>query len=120
YMSTTKLRICATNGGIILPLPKGEGRGEGKGDIRKPAIKPFLMSISTSVLLMALSSSAQTASKFPCPENEVAHYTAYKTSARISVDGRLDEAAWRQAPMSPPFVDILTGKPTLHDTRATL
>ena len=74
---------------------------------------------------MALSSASAfaqgpTASKFPCPENEVAHYTAYKVSSRIQIDGRLDEAAWKQAPMSPPFVDILTGKPTLHDTRAML
>ena len=56
--------------------------------------------------------------KFPCPENEIAHYTAYHVSEPIRIDGRLDEKAWQQAPRSPRFVDIVTGQPTIHDTRA--
>jgi hypothetical protein len=64
--------------------------------------------------------SAQTGSKFPCPDSEIAHYTAYRVSESITVDGRLDEKAWARAPKSPRFVDILTGKPAAHDTRASL
>ena len=56
--------------------------------------------------------------KFPCPENEIAHYTAYHVSEPIRIDGRLDEKAWQQAPRSPRFVDIVTGQPTIHDPRA--
>ena len=58
--------------------------------------------------------------KFPCPENEIASYTAYRVSEPIHVDGRLDEKAWRQAPRSPRFVDIITGCPAIHDTRASV
>lgn len=56
--------------------------------------------------------------KFPCPENEIASYTAYHVGDPIHIDGRLDEAAWQQAPLSPRFVDIITGQPAIHDTRA--
>jgi hypothetical protein len=59
-------------------------------------------------------------SRFPCPENEIAHYTAYHVSEPITIDGKLNEAAWRQAPRSPRFVDIITGRPTIHDTYAQL
>lgn len=56
--------------------------------------------------------------KFPCPEEEIVHYTAYHVSEPIHIDGRLDEKAWQQAPRSPRYVDIITGKPALYDTRA--
>jgi hypothetical protein len=58
--------------------------------------------------------------KFPCPENEIASYTAYQVSEPIHVDGRLDEKAWQQAPRSPRFVDIISGRPGIHDTRASV
>src|SRR5215469_4978236 len=56
--------------------------------------------------------------KFPCPQDEIAHYTAYHVSEPIHIDGRLDKKAWQQAPRSPRYVDIITGKPALYDTRA--
>jgi hypothetical protein len=56
--------------------------------------------------------------KFPCPENEIASYTAYHVSKPIRIDGRLDEKAWTQAPRSPRFLDIITGQAAIHDTRA--
>jgi hypothetical protein len=58
--------------------------------------------------------------KFPCPTNEIASYTAYHIDEPIVIDGKLDEGAWKSAPTSPRYVDILSGKPTLHDTRATV
>jgi hypothetical protein len=57
-------------------------------------------------------------SKFPCPENEIARYTACHVSEPILIDGKLDEAVWQHAPRSPRFIDILTGTPTIHDTHA--
>src|SRR5216684_3747457 len=57
-------------------------------------------------------------SKFPCPENEIARYTAYHVSEPIRIDGKLDEPVWQHAPRSPRFVDILTGAQAIHDTRA--
>jgi hypothetical protein len=58
--------------------------------------------------------------KFPCSQSEIAHYTAYRIHQPVKVDGLLDEACWKAALRSPRFVDIITGKPTLHDTRAAL
>ena len=58
--------------------------------------------------------------RFPCNPEEIAHYTAYRASEVVHIDGRLDEKCWRAAPRSPRFIDILTGKPTLYDTRAAV
>ena len=56
----------------------------------------------TLVLSLALSNSLRSEeSKFPCPENEIAHYTAFHVSEPITIDGKLDEAAWQQAPRHP-------------------
>ncbi len=57
-------------------------------------------------------------SKFPCAENEIARYTAHRVSETITIDGRLDEPAWTNAPWSPRFHDILTAGRAIHDTRA--
>ena len=74
------------------------------------------------VLMMscvAVAASAQNDGwKFPCPSNEIARYTAFCATEPIRIDGKLDERAWQVAPTSPRFVDILSGKPTLYDTRA--
>jgi hypothetical protein len=59
-------------------------------------------------------------SPFPWPEERIAHYTAYRAREPLRIDGRLDEESWRFAPRSPRFVDLITGKPTIHDTRAAV
>lgn len=59
-------------------------------------------------------------SPFPWPEERVAHYTAYRAPEPLQIDGKLDEASWRLAPRSPRFVDLITGQPTVHDTRAAV
>ena len=78
--------------------------------------------LSRCVLLttfLALSVLAQSNSwKFPCPSNEIAHYTAFRVAEPVRIDGKLDERVWQAAPTSPRFVDILSGKLTLYDTRA--
>lgn len=70
--------------------------------------------------LAGLASAGAAEWKFPCPENEIARYTAYHVSAPIQVDGRLDEECWARAPHSPRFADILTGAPAIHETRAAV
>jgi hypothetical protein len=57
---------------------------------------------------------------FPCPTNEIARYTAFCVSEPIHIDGNLDEPAWKAASVSPRFVDIITGRPVIHDTRAAV
>lgn len=56
----------------------------------------------------------------PVPIESVARYTALRTAGPIKVDGRLDEASWTKVPRSPKFVDLISGKPTVHDTRAAV
>jgi Carbohydrate family 9 binding domain-like len=56
--------------------------------------------------------------RYGCSEDEVAHYTCYRTREPLMVDGRLTEAAWRKAPRSPRFVDMVTGDAAWLDTRA--
>jgi hypothetical protein len=57
---------------------------------------------------------------FPWPEDKIAHYTAYRVDQPPLIDGRLDEPCWLAAPRSPRFVDLISGQPTLHDTRAAV
>jgi hypothetical protein len=60
------------------------------------------------------------ASKLPCPESGITRHTAYRVAAAPVIDGRLDEPAWRQAPESARYVDVITGGPAIHDTRAKI
>jgi hypothetical protein len=57
---------------------------------------------------------------FPWPEERIAHYTAFRAPKPLTIDGRLDEPSWQLAPRSPRFVDLITGEPTVHDTRAAV
>jgi hypothetical protein len=57
---------------------------------------------------------------FPWPADQIAHYTAYRTSTPPTVDGRLDEAAWHAAPRSPRFRDLISGGAPIHSTQVAL
>src|SRR5262245_24492194 len=63
---------------------------------------------------------ASNQAKFPCDAEVAARYTAYRVSETIKVDGKLEEKAWQGVARSPRFVDILTGKPTMYDTRTAV
>lgn len=56
----------------------------------------------------------------PCNEDEIPHYTAFKVTEKLRIDGRLDESAWQHAPRSPRFRDLIYGAQTIHDTRAAV
>ncbi|HEX4644454.1 MAG TPA: carbohydrate-binding family 9-like protein, partial [Verrucomicrobiae bacterium] len=63
---------------------------------------------------------ARDQSKFPCNPEAAAHYTAYQAGQPVKIDGHLDEQCWKLAPRSPRFTDIITGGPTMYDTRAAV
>ena len=63
---------------------------------------------------------SQDKTQFPCAEKDIPHYTAYRLKEPIRVDGVLNETSWQAAPRSSRFVDLISGQPTLHDTRAAL
>jgi len=82
-----------------------------------------MKTLTLSLLALGLVASACARAdgwKFPCPTNEIKAYTARRAAGPIAADGRLDEPSWRQAAFSPRFVDILTGGPVIHDTRAAV
>ena len=56
----------------------------------------------------------------PCVDSEIPHYTAYKVQTGPDIDGRLDEEVWKNAPRSPRFRDLISGRETIHDTRAAV
>jgi len=59
-------------------------------------------------------------SAFPWADAKIPHYTAYYVPRPLQINGRLDDLVWQHAPRSPRFVDLVTGEPTIHDTRASV
>jgi len=55
--------------------------------------------------------------RYGCGEGDLAHYTCYRTSHKLAIDGRLDRPAWREAPKSKRFVDLVSGVPGFLETR---
>jgi hypothetical protein len=51
-------------------------------------------------------------------ESEVSDYTCYRTSEPIEINGDLTKPVWANAPRSRRFVDVVTGRPALLDSRA--
>jgi hypothetical protein len=56
----------------------------------------------------------------PCATERSVHYTAYRTESSLTIDGNLDKPAWRKAPRSANFVDLIHGTPAIHDTRTAV
>jgi hypothetical protein len=56
----------------------------------------------------------------PCEESGIPHYVAYRTTVTPQIDGCLDEFVWQQVPRSPRFRDLISGRETIHDTRAAV
>ena len=50
-------------------------------------------------------------------EASLAHYTCRRANGPIEVDGNLEKSAWRAAPKSRRFVDLVSGEPGFLDTR---
>jgi len=57
---------------------------------------------------------------YGCSENEVAHYTCYRMTDPVRIDGNPDKYPWNKAKRSPRFVDMATGEPGWYDTRAAV
>lgn len=67
-----------------------------------------------------LSSADTTKWQFPCEEQAIKQYTALRTSKPPVIDGKLDEEMWQKIERSPRFVDLISGGPTIYDTRAAV
>lgn len=81
----------------------------------------LLTNVTLICLVQASTSSGQApATAFPYPLDKVAQYDALRANQPIRIDGKLDEACWQHAPRSPRFIDLVSAKPTIHDTRAAV
>jgi hypothetical protein len=79
-----------------------------------------LLTIATPAHAQNTNGTTTSGSVFPCNPDAAAHYTAYRVRQHITINGIPDEPCWQAAPRSPRFVDILSGKPTSHDTHAAV
>ena len=86
----------------------------------KPMLATCLAFATITVPLLVYGMEPQDQSRFPCSEKNIPRYTAYRMRAPIKVDGVLNETGWQAAPRSSRFVDLISGQPTLYDTRAAL
>jgi len=55
--------------------------------------------------------------RYGCDESELTHYTCHRAPHKLAIDGRLDKAAWKEAPRSSRFVDLVSGAPGFLETR---
>ncbi len=54
---------------------------------------------------------------YGCAEELLAHYTCFRVAEKFRIDGNLEKFPWTHAPLSPPFVDMVTGAPAFLETR---
>lgn len=59
-------------------------------------------------------------SSFPCDDKNIPRYNAFQIKTPPTIDGKLNEDVWRQAPRSGSFVDLIHGTPAHLDTRAAV
>ncbi len=57
---------------------------------------------------------------FPCSEDVIPHYTCYRINKPLFIDGVLMDQAWKMAPKSERFRDLINYSETVYDTRAAL
>jgi len=80
--------------------------------------------LTIGLLAATLAACAAPPAAAPHPQEKapvnLAHYTSYRTTGPIKIDGRLDEPDWQHAPQSAAFVDIVTGKPAWFDTHVSI
>lgn len=67
-----------------------------------------------------VASQAPAREPYPWEQFTQPHYQALRVPKPLQIDGRLEEAAWKEAPKSARFVDILSGQPALYDTRVAV
>ncbi|MEQ8675320.1 MAG: carbohydrate-binding family 9-like protein [Aggregatilineales bacterium] len=56
----------------------------------------------------------------PCPDDQIAQYTARRVAKPLQINGDLSKTAWQNATWTPRFVDMASGSPGFYNTRAAL
>jgi hypothetical protein len=81
---------------------------------------PFVLTTFAAACLLVDVPTTQSQDFPPVPDQRIARYTALRVNRPPTVDGRLDEEDWQHAPRSPRFVDLISGRQAIHDTRAAV
>ena len=55
--------------------------------------------------------------RYGVSEDRLVEIACHRAAEPIAVDGDLGKPAWRDAPRSPRFVDMVSGEPALYETR---
>ncbi len=70
--------------------------------------------------IISANSTNQKIDTFPCIEENLPHYSAFRIDRKLNIDGKLNEEEWRDAERSPTFRDLVSGQHVPLDTRAAV
>lgn len=79
--------------------------------------KPLFLEMSNGKMKYT---AVDTISYPPCEVDDIPKYKSFKVSEPLKIDGHLNEQAWLKAPRSNSFRDLVSGRETIHDTRAAV
>lgn len=86
-----------------------------------PAIFIFIGGVDHKRAILPASVSQVSADQsIPCRDEDIPRYQAHRLKSAPTIDGKLSEKAWKQAPRSRRFVDLIHGTATHLDTRAAV
>jgi len=80
----------------------------------------ILIALPFTLIISIVHSQSNYKSQHPCRAEDVPHYTSYKISDTLTIDGKLDEMTWKNASRSNRFTDLISGAATYLDTRAAV
>ncbi len=79
--------------------------------------KLFTALVTTLVGLAFVPLVGRTQTAFPPVQaTEIVHISAHKVTQELTIDGLLGEPDWQKYPPSSKFVDLVSGRPAVHDT----
>lgn len=80
----------------------------------------ILIALSFTLIISTVHSQSIQKKHDRCKEENIPHYTAYKITDTLTIDGKLDEIIWKNASRSNRFSDLVSGAATHMDTRAAV
>ena len=80
----------------------------------------ILIALSFTLIISTVHCQSNYKKQDRCREEDIPHYTAYKITDTLTIDGKLDEIIWKNASRSNRFTDLISGAATHLDTRAAV
>ncbi len=83
-------------------------------------LRTLCLFVGTSLGACAYGQEVETKVFPPMADEHITRIDAARVAGTIVIDGKLDEASWQNAQRSPRFVDLITGKRAIHETRVSV